>query len=117
MMLTGSLARSDKEKIRIKAWPDADLNGCYLTTKSTSGFFMELVGEDGRGFPLSWGSKRQGGTAQHTAEAETVSLANCLRSEAIPMQYLLQQFALLLNTMLNTEVKMIFRILLFILLR
>lgn len=89
--LSGSLAVSDRQGIRLVAWPDADLNGCYLTTKSTSGFFLELVGADGRSFPLNWGSKRQGGTAQHTAEAEVVSLASCLRSELIPMQSLLQQ--------------------------
>ena len=92
MTLTGSLAKSDKSKVRLTAWPDADLNGCHLTTKSTSGFFLELAGADGRGLPLSWGSKKQGATALHTAEAEMVSLASCLRSEAIPMQTLLQHF-------------------------
>ena len=95
VMLSGSLAVSDRQNIRLVAWPDADLNGCYLTTKSTSGFFLELVGADGRSFPLNWGSKRQGGTAQHTAEAEVVSLASCLRSELIPMQSLLQQILLM----------------------
>ena len=37
---------------------------------------------------VSWGSKKQGSTAQHTAEAEVVS---CLRSELLPAKYLLQK--------------------------
>ena len=73
------------------AWPDADLNGDYQDTKSTSGYFLELVGADGRGMPLDWGAKKQGCTAVHTAEAEVVSLATCVRNALIPMQILLQR--------------------------
>ena len=90
-VLTGELATSDREMARIQAWPDADLNGCHLTTKSTSGFFLNIVGSNGRIFPLGWGSKKQGATAQHTAEAELISLASCLRSELIPVQSLMQE--------------------------
>lgn len=90
MKLTGSLAISDLGHIQLNAWPDSDLNGDYLDTKSTSGYFVELAGDKGRGIPLSWGSRKQGSTAQHTAEAEIVSLAACLRNEAIPLQHLLQ---------------------------
>ena len=61
-----------------------------MDTKSTSGYFLELVGDDGRGMPLSWGAKKQGCTAVHTAEAEVVSLATCVRNEVLPMQLLLE---------------------------
>ena len=86
--------------LKILAWPDADLNGDYLDTKSTSGFFVEVIGKNGRGMPLSWGSRKQGSTSQHTAEAEMVSLMACLRSEAIPLQFLLQT---ILKTPINLE--------------
>ena len=39
---------------------------------------------------LGWGSKKQGATARHTSEAETISLASCLSMEAIPVQQLVQ---------------------------
>jgi hypothetical protein len=90
-VLTGELADADAEHLAIVAWPDADLNGDMASTKSTDGFFIELAGQFGRGFPLSWGSHKQGSTALHTAEAETVSLAHCLRQELIPLQILMQE--------------------------
>ena len=61
-----------------------------MDTFSTSGHFIEIVGAGDRGMPLSWAARKQGGTAQHTAEAETVSMAACLRNEAIPLQSLMQ---------------------------
>ena len=88
--LRGSLSTGDFENMKIVAWPDADLSGDPMDTKSTSGYFMELVGSDGRGMPLSWGAKKQGCTAVHTAEAEVVSLATCVRNEVLPMQSLLE---------------------------
>ena len=89
-ILTGTLSKSDRKHLKIVAWPDADLNGDFMSTKSTDGFFVELAGREGRGFPLAWGSHKQGSTAMHTAEAETVSLAHCCRQELIPLQILLQ---------------------------
>lgn len=89
--LTGELASSDIGNLRLVAWPDADLAGDPSTTKSTSGFFLELQGLHGRGFPLSWGSRRQTATATCTAEAEMISLSSCLKTELIPMQSLLQE--------------------------
>ena len=89
-VLTGSLSTRDLDSLILRAWPDADLCGDVWSSKSTSGFFLELSGLEGRFFPLSWGSKRQGSTSNHTQEAETVSLSSCLRSELIPTQILLQ---------------------------
>ena len=90
LVLTGSLSEKDLEAIQVIGWPDADLNGDLMTSKSTSGFFLELAGLEGRGMPLSWGAKRQGSTSSHTCEAETVSLSSCLRTELIPVQHFLQ---------------------------
>ena len=89
-VLTGTLSKPDRKHLKIIAWPDADLNGDFMSTKSTDGFFVELAGREGRGFPLAWGSHKQGSTAMHTAEAETVSLAQCCRQELIPLQILVQ---------------------------
>ena len=89
-VLTGSLNFEDSDSLRLMAWPDADLCGDEMSTRSTSGFFLELAGKDGRGMPLSWGSKRQNFTASHTAEAELVSLSSVVRNEVLPVQHLLQ---------------------------
>jgi hypothetical protein len=85
-VLTGSLCETDVKTFTITAWPDADLAGDSMTTKSTSGFFEEIAGEDGRGIPLSWGCKRQSASSNHTCEAETASLSSALRTEVIPVQ-------------------------------
>ena len=89
--LHGSLYYEDRDHLRLVAWPDADLCGDEMSSRSTSGFFLELVGKHGRSFPLTWGSKRQTCTASHTAEAEMVSLSACLRTELIPCQALLEK--------------------------
>ena len=78
MKLTGSLSTADVHGARLIAWPDADHNGDVMDTKSTRGFFLELAGKDGRAFPLSWGSRKQGSSAQHSAEAEIVSMVTCV---------------------------------------
>ena len=88
--LTGTLSTADVDVVKLISWPDADHNGDYMDTKSTSGFFLEIAGNDGRGMPLSWGCKKQGSTAQHTDEAEVVSMATSTRNELLPMQMLMQ---------------------------
>jgi hypothetical protein len=89
--LTGCLSTADEFNLELVAWPDADLNGDVLTTKSTSGEWLEISGGDGRGMPVAWGARRQTATSLHTQEAETVSVASILKSEAIPAQNLMQQ--------------------------
>ena len=91
LTLKGSLSTGDIDKVVLIAWPDADLAGDLMSTRSTSVFFLEVSGAEGRSFPISWGSKQQGCTAQHTAESETISLATCLRSELLPAQFPLQK--------------------------
>ena len=59
IVLTGSLPERDAEFLVLRAWPDADLNGDVMSTRSTSGFFEELAGLEGRGIQLAWGTKRQ----------------------------------------------------------
>ena len=66
--------------------PDADIAGDLETTKSTSGFWIEMQPADGkRCWPIAWRSKRQGSTASSTCEAETISMATALESEALPL--------------------------------
>ena len=86
-----SLSTSVIEKVVLIAWQDADL-ACDLMSKiNTSGFFLEARGAEGISFPISWGSKKPGCTAQHTAEAETDTFATCLRSDILPAQFFLQK--------------------------
>ena len=89
--MKGSLSTGDIDKVVLIAWPDADLAGDFMFTKTTSGFFWEARGADGRSFSISWRIKKQGCTAQHTVEAETINLTTCLRSEPLPAQFLLQK--------------------------
>ena len=89
-VLTGTLSKPDRKHLKIIAWKDAKLNGDFMSTESTDGFFVELAGREGRGLPLSWGSHIPGLTAMHTAEAETVSHAHCCRQDFTPHQIPLQ---------------------------
>jgi hypothetical protein len=91
LVLTGELSSSDHEHLTLHAWPDADLNGDFMHTKSTSGCFIEVQGERERSMPSIYGSRKQGGTALHTPESETVSLATFLRNDMLPLQYLWQR--------------------------
>ena len=91
LTLKGCLSTQDLNDFALVAWPDANYCGDVEDTKSTSGFLLELQGSDGRCFPLSWGSKKQGGTARSTQEAEVISLDSCVATEVIPAQILLQE--------------------------
>ena len=63
---------------------DADFAGSREDTKSTSGGFLALAGEN-TFFPLCWVSKKQTSTSKSTAESELVSLSANVFEEGIPM--------------------------------
>ena len=95
-VIAGSLSEKDADTCELWFWPDADLAGDPLTTTSTNGMFLEIVGGINNDFtaaersvPVSWGCKKTTGTALHTQEAEICSIGNYLKSEAIPAQLLL----------------------------
>ena len=97
-MLTADVQEClDLHDMTIDLWPDADLCGDIMNTKSTSGFFLEVCtrekdnDESPKGMPITWGCKKQASTSTHTAEAETVSLAYALLHEALPVQALLRR--------------------------
>ena len=76
----------DKESCLSVMSPDADFAGDLETTKSTSELWAEITSADGkRCWPIAWRSKHQGSTASSTCEAEFVSMATALRSEALPL--------------------------------
>jgi hypothetical protein len=84
--LVGSLAARDLEDCRLVMSPDADLAGDLETSKSTSGLWIEILSADGeRSWPIAWRSKRQGSVASSTCEAEYISMATALKSEALPL--------------------------------
>ena len=85
--LVGCLDAQDKESCVLVTYvSDADLAGDLETTKSTSGFWIEMQSADGkRCWPSAWRSKRQGSTASSTCEAETISRATALNSEELPL--------------------------------
>ena len=95
LCLHGSVSSKDKEIVEIWAWPDSDLAGDKLfSSKSTSGRFLELVGCNERGMPLHWSTHKQGGTSNSTPEAESVSLSDCMKADALAVQGL---FSILLK--------------------
>jgi hypothetical protein len=71
--------------VELRLYVDADFAGSREDTKSTSGGFLVLTGEN-TFFPLSWLSRKQTSTSKSTAEAELVSLSLGLFDEGIPMQ-------------------------------
>ena len=74
--------------LKLLLYVDADFAGSSDNAKSTSGGYLVLAGPNSW-FPLSWISKRQSAVARSTTEAEVVSLAVSLHTEAIPMQDLM----------------------------
>ena len=70
--------------IKLRLYVDADFSGEVTDTKSTSGGYLVLYGPR-TFYPLMWLSKRQTSTSRSTTEAEVVSLAASLFSEAIPV--------------------------------
>ena len=80
---------------------EGDLAGDLETTISTSSLWVELQSADVKGcWPIAWLSKRQGSTASSTCEAETISMATALKSEALP---LLELFSEALNRKVMLE--------------
>merc|ERR1712079_413811 len=59
-------------------YADADLAGCPITERSTSGLFMAVRGPS-TCFPIAFGCKRQGSCANSTPEAEITSMNYALR--------------------------------------
>ena len=86
LALTGHLSHRDLNEVKIVAYCDSDLGGDIWSTKSTTGYWVELVGLEGRTFPLAWCSKFQKCTSTHTCESETVALAEVLKQEVLPLQ-------------------------------
>ena len=99
LTLQNSSRRADREAAELHVWPDADdadLAGDELSTRSTSGYFLEVAGGEGRTSPIAWSSKKQPATASSTGTAESQSLAEVLscnlavQGEALPTQHLME---------------------------
>ena len=80
--------KRDIGKLRLEAYPDADLCGTFDTTKSTSGGFLALVGDNGTFVQLDWFSKKQTATSHSTTEAEMVAMSKMLRECLVPQMEL-----------------------------
>ena len=91
LVLTGELSSADADCLVIHAWPDADLNGDAMHTKSTGGIFVEVMGGGERSMPLLFSCKKHESTSLHTPESELVTLATYMRNEVLPLQELWQR--------------------------
>ena len=90
LSLLGCLSHRDLEHVKIVAYPDSDLGGDIWNSKSTTGYWVELAGLEGRTFPLAWCARFQTSTSTHTCESETVALAEVLKKEVLPLKILLE---------------------------
>ena len=88
--MTGALSSFDEKHLSVHCWPDADLNGDSMHTKSTGGLYVEIQGLEGRAMPVSFGSNKHTATSLHTPESELVTLAKNLRNAMLPVQSLMQ---------------------------
>ena len=87
--LQGCLSIEDLNNVVIAAYPDADLGGDVWSARSTTGYWVELKGADGRSFPLAWSARFQTATSLHTCESETVALTDVMKKELLPLQSLI----------------------------
>jgi len=102
-VLKGTLSPKDLCDIELVPSPDADWNGDPHTTRSTTGFWLELASESsGNSWPIAWGTVQQTCSASNTAEAETVAASHVLRKEAVPVQILFEH---MLGKRLNIRMK------------
>ena len=84
--LVGNLNVRDKKSFELILSLDVDLAEDLETTKSTSRLWIELQSADcKRCWPITWHSKLQGSTVSSSCEAETISIATALKSEALPL--------------------------------
>jgi hypothetical protein len=80
------------EQLSLTAFSDADLGGCPLSSRSTSGGVLFATSSSGHTcFPVDWWAKRQCATSNSTAEAETAALAKAIRDHVIPTEILLEE--------------------------
>eukprot|EP00971_Amphidinium_carterae_P342056 6481210-Amphidinium_carterae.1 len=80
------VSRVQRDKpIEFLIWTDADLNGDVSDSKSTSGLWIELRSSNGDVWPITWNSKRQGGSAYATCESEVIALNTGIREEGIAL--------------------------------
>jgi hypothetical protein len=70
---------------------DADHGGCPLTSRSTTGKCLFVVGEKGSLAATRWSAARQGCAAVSTVEAEVVGLNEATRLFALPTTELLTE--------------------------
>ena len=68
----------------LRLYTDADLAGCKLSKKSTSGVFLALVGPHTL-FPLVATSSKQTAVSHASAESELVAADTGVKKEAFPM--------------------------------
>ena len=69
-------------------YADADLGGCFISNRSTSGRHFSLEGPNSL-FPISAFSKRQGNVSTSTPEAEMVAAFTAVKDAMLPLGYLL----------------------------
>jgi hypothetical protein len=87
-VLVGWVGDSEKD-IDLHLFADADLAGCKITQRSTSGAHLALRGPS-TCFPLSANAKRQDSVSHSTPEAEIVAVAFGLRTEGMAVLDLLE---------------------------
>ena len=83
LKITGQIL-DDPQQLELALFVDADFAGDRDDAKSSSGALLVLKGPN-TWFPLTWIAKKQSAVSRSTTEAELISMAYALFSEALPM--------------------------------
>ena len=90
-VMYGELSPTDLEEVAINVYSDAVRNGDIETSKSTTGFWVEIFSPSSeRSWPVSWGSVLQTSTSSSTAESETIAASYTMSRESFPIQILFE---------------------------
>ncbi len=83
--LLGTFYDGDHGLLAIESLADADLGGCTLTRRSTSGWCIYLVGPHGSRMLLAWGSKRQAAAMDSTGVSEVTARNLMCKKDVLPI--------------------------------
>ncbi len=81
----GTFFDRDHGLLSIEAYVDADLGGCTLTRRSTSGWCIYLVGPHGSRMLLAWGSKRQTAAMDSAGASEITATNDTCKKDLLPV--------------------------------
>ena len=84
----------DPKTLRLVGYTDADLAGCVLSARSTTGYCIFGRDSQGNSTLLDWGSMRQGAVLDSTPASELYALTTALKTSFIPIVLILAEMGI-----------------------